>query len=415
MSAKTEKCCSDNNHSVCDYNDFARLRFFHGMLLDDKDFRAEQQYHANKRRFLNRMLHGSGVVCGLELSGETQKRNLTVSRGLALDCSGNEIWVPHEVPIDICSLLPPPQKGKGPCEETEPGKPRGYYIGIRYQEKATNPVSVYLPSGSCEERTCENSRIKEGYCIELVDCCAHEEKKNGVLKGLCDCKNGKAAASSGNAKQGSALSCRKCTDPGPNATSDQKEQYCECLVLEEFCEHAPECAECCCCDDPCFVVLGRIEVNDQCQIESICNNDCRKYVLTPHLFRHMIIGALAGFEEKVIFKVNGTAVTPPTATEIADNPIKALCWVLENVVSGKASTTMTGCGQQTPRTDTPPRTTEIIERIDYMEERSRKLNDELDFLTRQFNKLNADLNDVRVDNLIKKNPAPEPPDKKPKK
>src|SRR5688572_23700344 len=100
MSAKTETC-ANKDKSACDYNEFRRLRYFHGMLLDEKDFREEQQYHAGKRRLLNRMLHGSGVVCGLGLKGKKDTRWIEISSGLALDCSGNEIWVPKKKQIDL--------------------------------------------------------------------------------------------------------------------------------------------------------------------------------------------------------------------------------------------------------------------------------------------------------------------------
>ena len=158
MIANKEKC-ADKESGVCDYNEYQRLRYFHGMLLDDKDFQAEQAYHIRKRRFLNRMLHGWGVVCGLELKGNKGDRSIDVTSGMALDCCGNEIWVPHTKPIDLMSLLPDQDKGKneGECLEQPDGKPRSYYIGVRYYERPSSPVSVYLPSGSCEERTCENS------------------------------------------------------------------------------------------------------------------------------------------------------------------------------------------------------------------------------------------------------------------
>lgn len=418
MSAKTDKC-SDNNKSVCDYNDFSRLRFFHGMLLDDKDFRVEQQYHANKRRFLNRMLHGSGVVCGLELHGEREKRSLTVTRGLALDCSGNEIWVPQDIPVDICSLLPPPKKGKGgPCDKTDDGKPKSYYIGIRYQEKETNPVSVYLPSGSCEERTCENSRIKEGYCVEIVDCCVREEKKDGVLKGLCDCENGKAP---GESKQ----ICRDCgllknTNPGNQPDPDQTKGWCQCVVIEDFCERSPACAECCCCDDPCFVVLGRIELDDQCGLVSVCNNECRKYVLTPHLLRHMLIGVFNGFEQNVTFTVNGQSVEPPTATTIADNPIKALCWVLDNLVVNKGDVNIINCGQREEKPPPPKDVAGVIEQVSLLNKefpvRIAELQGHLDSLNAQLARVVGDINDIRVghDKRLLTLEG-QPPDKKAKK
>ena len=40
------------------------------------------------------MLHGSGVVCGLDIKGKKDGQWIEISSGLALDCSGNEIWVP---------------------------------------------------------------------------------------------------------------------------------------------------------------------------------------------------------------------------------------------------------------------------------------------------------------------------------
>ena len=418
MSAKTDKC-SDNNKSVCDYNDFSRLRFFHGMLLDDKDFRAEQQYHANKRRFLNRMLHGSGVVCGLELQGEKEKRTLTVTSGFALDCSGNEIWVPHEVPIDICSLLPPTQNGKGPCDKTEKGDPKSYCIGIRYKEKQSSPVSVYRPSGSCEERTCENSRIQEGYCVEIVDCCAEDKHEpKGVLKHLCDCRKASdmKIPTEQSDRDRSAGNCRKCNKPGPNATPEQKEEWCECIALEDFCGKSPKCPECCCSDDPCFVVLGKITVDEKCQLVSICNNDCRRYVITGNLLRHMFIGAFDGYESNVEFKAGGVTVDLLSATEIADNPIKALCWVLENIISKQAKPVLKDCSKKDQIPPPPPQMVDLNERIKMMEERSARLNEEVQMLRGHFIQLNTDVNDVRVDNLVKKNPSTqEPSDKKSKK
>jgi hypothetical protein len=345
------------------------------------------------------MLHGSGVVCGLELRGEKQKKNLTVTRGFALDCSGNEIWVPQDVPVDICSLLPPPQKGKGPCEEIEEDKPRGYYIGIRYQEKETNPVSVYLPSGSCEERSCENSRIKEGYCIEIVDCCLHEEKKDGVLKGLCDCKNGKKLEVDGEKRI-----CRDCDSlkPEDNATPEQEEAWCECVVFEQFCEQSPPCAECCCCDHPCFVVLGRIELDEQCRLVSICNNDCRKYVLTPHLLRHMLIGVFNGFEQNVNFTADGQPVALPTATVLADNPVKALCWVLDNVVAKKPKAEIKDCGKKEPPKQEPKPAADVTEHLNKIDRYISQLNEKVVLLQRQVTGVTTDVNDVRVDNLIKR-------------
>ena len=68
---------------------FQRPHFFHGMLLTEQDFQAEQDYHINKLRMHNRCLHGGRVACGLDVK---LRRNLVyIDPGLALDCCGREI------------------------------------------------------------------------------------------------------------------------------------------------------------------------------------------------------------------------------------------------------------------------------------------------------------------------------------
>jgi hypothetical protein len=230
-------------------------------------------------------------------------------------------------------------KGKGKpgaeCEDEEhPDQPKTYYIGIRYDEKPTNPVSVYLPSGSCEERTCENSRYKEGFCVEIVECCPEPENP-GLIKGYCDCENN-------NGPKKPTRICGKCdeflTNSDPKTGKDNQygepldKNACLCVTLEEFCEQSVACPECCSCDKPCFVVLGQITLDKECKLVTICNNECRRYVLTPHLLRHMLLGIFAGFEDYFFVDVGGERIKPPTATELVDNPIKALCWALHYFV-----------------------------------------------------------------------------------
>lgn len=321
MIANNDKC-ADKDKSVCDYNEFRRLRYFHGMLLDDKELLAEQEYHAGKRRLLNRTLHGSGVVCGLDLVGEQNSRWIEVTSGLALDCSGNEIWVPQTKRIDLTSLLPPKEKPKQPeCKDPEETKGfKSYYIGIRYEEKATNPVSVYLPSGSCEERTCENSRYKEGYCVEIVECCPEKYPDGypvGVLQKFCECDKSSYVNEPDKAK--AKAMCSHCD----GVTEDK---LCKCLQLEKFCEQSVPCAECCSCDKPCYVVLGMIKVDEaECRLQSVCINECRRYVITGRLVQHLIVSVLTGAEKYFNLKVGDTEFQIKDAGELAQNPIKALC------------------------------------------------------------------------------------------
>src|SRR5947207_1586639 len=47
--------------------EFSRLRYFHGQPLSALDLRREQAYHLEKARLHNRLLHGWGIACGLDV------------------------------------------------------------------------------------------------------------------------------------------------------------------------------------------------------------------------------------------------------------------------------------------------------------------------------------------------------------
>ena len=157
----------------CDYSNFKRARYFRGMLMTDMDFDVEQIYHNEKRKLLNRMLHGWGIVCGLEVKPtQPPSPNIIVEPGLALDCHGNEILVCEEQTIDLSEKIcqsPLTKSQEDPCAEyrkIEEG-PTTLYVVIKYHESKTDPLPVYAPGGSCEEKTCDYSRTQEGFCIEV--------------------------------------------------------------------------------------------------------------------------------------------------------------------------------------------------------------------------------------------------------
>ena len=105
--------CDDQNESYvedCKLKQPENVKFFSGQLLNVADFDQEKNYFNEKRHLLNRAIHGSGIVCGLELTKiELIKENCicgpegtveTISRwiaelsaGVALDCLGREIIV----------------------------------------------------------------------------------------------------------------------------------------------------------------------------------------------------------------------------------------------------------------------------------------------------------------------------------
>ena len=70
-----------------------RNSYFFGKLLTEREYNSEQDYFNNKRRLINSMVIGSGIVCGLmvvKIDGST----IAVESGLALDGFGRELAIP---------------------------------------------------------------------------------------------------------------------------------------------------------------------------------------------------------------------------------------------------------------------------------------------------------------------------------
>jgi hypothetical protein len=290
---------TDTTKRSCDYNSYKRTRYFHGMLLTERDFQEEQIYHQEKRRLLNRMLHGWGVVCGMGVKPTTpDSSKVVVTAGMALDCLGNEIVVCSDFELDLKKLpdlCPDTSKGeKDPCVERETGACK-YYIGIKYTEAPTDPVPVYVPGGSCEEKTCEYSRIREGYCVHLFKSppCHAVQPKDGLFEKIVNClKDG-----AGNADK---VRCVK-------------------KVIEDFqasfCQQPYPCPVCCCDGEP-YVILGSIDLTStKCAVttikqEMISINDARQYVRTPMLWGY-VFGSFF-----------------PQISQFMDNPFVLICRAL---------------------------------------------------------------------------------------
>lgn len=174
---------TNNNCDIaCKSGKFKRLRPFHGMLLTEDDFLQEQTYLREKIKLHNR-LHGYGVVCGLELKtvdnlgyeieiDDSIKYPIVVTSGMAIDRNGNEIIVckAHVVSLDdkiqelfhVSSVDCPAYSSISGESNT-----KTVYIGIKYHEIKSEPQAVYAADCGCEEKRCDYSRIKEGYCVEV--------------------------------------------------------------------------------------------------------------------------------------------------------------------------------------------------------------------------------------------------------
>ncbi len=82
----------------------SRPRYFQGRLLTADDLRAEQNYHREKAWLHNRMLHGYGIVSGLDATMEENENGgaqVVIAPGYALDGYGRELIVPAPLHVAV--------------------------------------------------------------------------------------------------------------------------------------------------------------------------------------------------------------------------------------------------------------------------------------------------------------------------
>lgn len=130
-----------------------RNNYFYGKLLTVQDFLVEQTYFNNKRRILNRLAWGPGILCGMGVS-KGDDMTLIIESGLALDYTGREIVV--ESPV-IRKL----QMIEG--YETLQGKSEAY-LSIRYSENMSDPVNAV---GAESGKSRDFNRVEESFTLTL--------------------------------------------------------------------------------------------------------------------------------------------------------------------------------------------------------------------------------------------------------
>jgi hypothetical protein len=386
---------SRDNH--CDYNNFKRTRYFHGMLMTDRDFREEQIYHNEKRKLLNRMLHGWGIVCGLDIKWEAGKNLISIEPGVALDCHGNEIVVCEPYELDLgpatCLGIKPPKKPLTPqdCADMERADtPNMFYIAMRYNEVPTDPVPVYAPAGGCDEKVCDYSRTREGFCVDVFSQMPYQPQDSFVSPSLIQrildiCKGigvirdgetydhsdrligiGEDASSVDGYYNGMEIRLeysagaggyfdvkRKIVNyyaenqnveidqpldpvPDPNTSLKYEITNNDCIgeQIEEFkpafCAKPLACPQCC--PEEHYLILGVVEMDPtQWTVSNIYINNPkseRTYVPTVRLGRFLFKSLLNGLEGYFeATTTEGESEPIPDINTVHTNPIAALCWV----------------------------------------------------------------------------------------
>ena len=88
--SRKAECCTDLK---CETG--LRNKYFQGKRLTADSFRVEQEYSIDRRRLLNRAIHGWGVVygygIGLYTGNDVPPGGVEIRAGLALDQCGREL------------------------------------------------------------------------------------------------------------------------------------------------------------------------------------------------------------------------------------------------------------------------------------------------------------------------------------
>lgn len=272
----------------CVSNSFKRSNYFHGMLLTDRDFKDEQQYHLQKRWLLNRKLFGWGVVCGLDIECEAGQKIIKIKPGMALDDQGREIYVEKTFEADLSMLLDASRTVSAtndPCAKTtSTTETTDYYLTICYHEAKTDPIPVYVSGESCEQKTCEYSRYTEGFCVKLCPNCLSQPA--------------------------TTVEPEPCSKLFPCPESDANKSC---------------------------VVLGKIRINTNTKTISECSlHACRRYVLNANLINYLTIAILKFLDSVFIAYDNQNNVFNwLNQTKLDEtNFVEAVCEALQFVTTG---------------------------------------------------------------------------------
>jgi hypothetical protein len=152
--------CDDAGPGGCEALVAERIRYFTGRHMTARDFRDEDAYHRTHRHLHNRLLHGWGVVCGLEVlhhpRPECRRDRVVVRCGLALDCCGREVVVPRD---DVAPPIPWETRPKG----EEAGHHEVLLLCLRFTETCVEKTPVLYSPEACSSPAMEDGRIREGY------------------------------------------------------------------------------------------------------------------------------------------------------------------------------------------------------------------------------------------------------------
>ena len=134
---------------------FERNRYYPGKMLTSVDFQAEQNYYINKERFLNTLMYGRGIVCGMGVFS-LDDQSILIESGAAIDGSGRDVVIDSSTVKKLSAI-----------EGFDGLKGEVARLKVRFKEQDVH--SVYSVNHKEDDKEYEFNRIAEGYELFLTD------------------------------------------------------------------------------------------------------------------------------------------------------------------------------------------------------------------------------------------------------
>lgn len=165
--------CGDLKENGCELESFEKNNYFYGKLISARDMTLEQRTNERKLYTINRLVLGSGLVCGLEVTKVEEINNdlmVSIQPGLAIDGYGRLIVVSEP---KIVKAISDGNKDTGSSDTL--------YLYLKYRNCSKEYVPVSGNDDACQEKCCYN-RIREVFDIvySTTNVVTDERKKKEI-------------------------------------------------------------------------------------------------------------------------------------------------------------------------------------------------------------------------------------------
>jgi len=149
----------------CKPRALTRNNYFTGKLLVERDFTDEQWFFREKIRLHHQRLHGTGVVCGIDIRQHAgcPDRLVVLRPGSAVDCCGHDILVAHEEVIDITSF-----PAVNALIHANDGGSHVLEFCLHWRECPTEEIPVLYDECGCDDTQCAPNRILESFALDIL-------------------------------------------------------------------------------------------------------------------------------------------------------------------------------------------------------------------------------------------------------